>query len=59
MGAPLGDGIGSDRKTGEASGLAAGSVSLPGLGVNVDWLLSAAGETAGKTTTRGFGEAVG
>lgn len=63
MGEPPGDGFGSDRNTGakfgEASGLATASVSFAGLDDNVGRLFSAAGETAGKTTTRGLGEAVG
>ena len=58
---PLGAGDGSDSNTGVelggASGLAIASDFAGGL--TVVWSLPAAGEVAGKTTTRGVGEALG
>ena len=61
LGLPLGVGSGRDSNTGvkfgEASGLTAASGFAGGL--TVVWSLSAAGEVAGKTTTRGVGEAPG
>ena len=61
LGLPLGVGSGNDSNTGVKFGEASGLTVVSGFagGLTVVWLLSAAGEPAGKMTTRGVGEAPG
>jgi hypothetical protein len=61
LGLPLGVGKGSDSNTGVKLGEASGLTVASGFagGLIIAWSLSAAGEAAGKMTTRGVGEAPG
>jgi hypothetical protein len=59
LGLALGVGRGSDNNTGAKLGEASGVAAASGFSgeLRIAWSLSATGEAAGKTTTRGVGEA--